>query len=144
MAKQNQYTAAEKLVILEELNTGLSPLMDLAQKYGISKTTLVKWRHQYKLYGYEGLEPKPHQTTYSAELKLQADLDYLSGNGSQYEIIDKYKIASRTQLHNWINKYNSHSSFKSRERGGRKAMTLLQSRKITGKIKRPQSNGFPN
>ncbi|RCW50877.1 helix-turn-helix domain-containing protein [Paenibacillus prosopidis] len=102
MAKSNQYSALEKFAILQELETGRSRLIDVAQKYGISKTTLVKWRHQYQLDGSEGLEPRKFHKSYPEELKLQAVMDYLSGNGSQYEIIDKYKIASRTQLQNGL------------------------------------------
>lgn len=43
-----------------------------AKKYGSSKTTLVKWRPRYRVYGYEGLEKRNHNRSYSAELKLQA------------------------------------------------------------------------
>jgi transposase len=75
------------------------------------------------LYGYEGLEIRSQQKTYSADIKLQAVLDYLSGHYSQYEIIDKYQIASRTQLASWINKYNSHSSLTSYGKGRANAMT---------------------
>ncbi|WP_127489406.1 IS3 family transposase [Paenibacillus ehimensis] len=121
MAKKNQYNAMEKLAIIQELETGRASLAGIAQRYSISRTTLKKWRHQYKLNGYDGLESRIGNQHYPEELKLQAVLDYLSGKGSQYEIIDKYKIASRTQLRDWINKYNSHSSLKSRKHGGRTA-----------------------
>ncbi|RNB67547.1 transposase [Brevibacillus panacihumi] len=70
----------------------------------------------------EGLEIRIKNNRYSPELKLQAVQDYLSGKYSQYELIDTYKIASRTQLRSWIAKYNSHSSFKSVNEGA-SAMT---------------------
>lgn len=41
---------------------------------------------------------------------------------SQYQIIDKYKIASTKQLSDWIKKYNCHSSLKA-YKGEAKAMT---------------------
>ncbi len=123
MSKKNQYSAAEKQAILLELEMGQERLFDIAQKYDIHKTTLKQWRHCYELYGYEGLKTQPHNKSYSIELKLQAVQDYLSGKYSQYEIIDKYKIASRSQLRMWIIKYNSHSSFKSPKKGGIYAMT---------------------
>ncbi len=50
------------------------------------------------MYGLKGLEIRTRNRSYSAELKLQAVKDYLDGGLSQYQIIDKYKIASRTQL----------------------------------------------
>ncbi|WP_155983928.1 helix-turn-helix domain-containing protein [Paenibacillus sp. 1-18] len=68
----------------------------------------MKWQHRYELYGIEGLEIHSHTRNYSAELKLQAVQDCLSGEYSQYEIIDKYKIASRTQLSDWVKKYKEH------------------------------------
>jgi transposase len=48
--------------------------------------------------------------------------DYLEGGLSQYQIIDKYKIASTRQLFNWINKYNGLSSLTA-YKGEAKAMT---------------------
>ncbi len=122
MAKIHEYNATEKLAILGELQAGEGTRMEIALKYNISVNTLVKWRHRYELYGIEGLEIRVRNRKYSAELKLQAVQDYLSGKYSQYELIDKYKIASRTQLQRWICKYNSHSSFKSVD-GGARAMT---------------------
>jgi transposase len=119
----NQYSAAEKMAIIQEHELGQSTRLNVAQKYDINISTLVKWRHCYELYGYEGLEGRTHNGRYSAELKLQAVQDYLSGDYSQYQIVDKYKIASRTQLRSWINKYNSHSSLKSYDNGGAHAMT---------------------
>ena len=123
MSKINQYSASEKLAILEEFEMGQAIRLDVAKKYDINITTLEKWRHIYELYGYEGLEIRTHNKRYSPDLKLQAVNEYLSGNYSQTQIIDKYKIASRTQLTRWINKYNSHSRFKSNNDGGARAMT---------------------
>ncbi|MCM3042763.1 helix-turn-helix domain-containing protein [Paenibacillus motobuensis] len=122
MAKIHEYNAAEKLAILEELQAGNGTRGEIARKYNINVSTLVKWRHRYELYGIEGLEIRVQNRKYSLELKLKAVQDYLSGKFSQNEIIDKYKIASRTQLQRWIDKYNSHSIFKS-VNGGARAMT---------------------
>jgi transposase len=117
-----QYNAKEKLAIIKEIDSGELSVMAVSYKYGISKTTLVKWRRRYEVYGFEGLEVQTENRSYPAELKLQAVLDYLEGELSQYDIIDKYKIASRTQLTDWVKKYNSHSSLKA-YKGGAKAMT---------------------
>lgn len=122
MSKINQYNAAEKLAIVQELASGQRRI-DVAEKYDISVNTLVKWRHRYKLYGSEGLKIQTRHKSYPAELKLQAIRDYLSGKYSQYEIIDKYNIASRTQLKRWIIKYNSHSNLKSYHTGGPHTVT---------------------
>jgi transposase len=122
LTKKNEFTAGEKLRIIEELESGEGTRVEVARKHNISVNTLVKWRHRYELYGIDGLEVQVRNRSYSADLKMKAVQDYLSGQYSQYELIDKYQIASRTQLKNWIDKYNSHSSFKSVNEGAR-AMT---------------------
>lgn len=122
MSKKNEYNGIEKLAIINELATGESTREKVAHKYKINVSTLVKWRHRYELYGMDGLEIRIRNQRYSVELKNQVVQDYLSGKYSQYELIDKYQIASRTQLKSWIDKYNSHSSFKSVNEGA-KAMT---------------------
>jgi transposase len=116
------YSTSGKLAVLGEIESGQIGIMAAVKKYGIPKTTLVKWRHRYELYGYEGLETQTRNRSYPAELKLQAVTDYLYGGLSQYQVIDKYKIASRTQLSNWVKKYNGHSSLQTYT-GGAKAMT---------------------
>jgi transposase len=116
------YSPSDKLTIIGEISSGGISMKDAIKKYGISKTTLVKWRQRYKVYGLEGLERQTHNRSYSAELKFQAVKDYLEGGLSQYQIIDKYKIASRTQLSNWIKQYNGRSGLKAYS-GGSKAMT---------------------
>jgi transposase-like protein len=95
---------------------------DVVQKYDINLNTLMDWRHRYEMYGYEGLETRTHNKKYPTEIKLEAVQDYLSGNYSQNQIIDKYNIASRTQLRSWVKNYNNHSSFKPNKYGGAYAM----------------------
>lgn len=119
---KEKYGTSEKLAILGEIASGEIGMKDATKKYGIPKTTLAKWRRRYQVYGYEGLERRPSNRSYSAELKLQAVKDCLEEGLSQYQVIDKYKIASRTQLSNWIKQYNRHSSLKAYS-GGEKAMT---------------------
>lgn len=119
---QRKLNAEEKLAILQEIESGQIGLTAASYKYGVSNTTLKEWRQRYRVYGYEGLEVRARNRSYSAELKLQAVKDFLGGKLSQYQIIDKYKIASRTQLADWIKKYNGHSSLKTYN-GGSRAMT---------------------
>ena len=123
MSNPHRYSAAEKLAILDDLEKGQSTLWGIANKYDIHKKTLLGWRHRYELYGYSGLEIRTHNQNYSTDLKIRAVQDYLSGNGSHSQIIDKYRIASDKQLREWIKKYNSHSRFKSCEGGRISAMT---------------------
>ncbi|WP_410982499.1 transposase [Bacillus cereus] len=43
--------------------------------------------------------------TYSNELKIQAVESFLNGEGSQSAIAKKYGLKSRTQLIDWVRKY---------------------------------------
>ncbi|PEP93696.1 helix-turn-helix domain-containing protein [Bacillus toyonensis] len=43
--------------------------------------------------------------TYSDELKIQVVKSYLNGEGNQSVIAKKYQLRSRTQLMNWVRKY---------------------------------------
>lgn len=126
-----EHTASQKFAILQEIENGHMDVKAAARKFGVSKTTLAKWRRRYQLYGYEGLEIRTRNRSYSAELKLQAVRDYLYGGLSQYQVIDKYKIASRNQLSCWINKYNGHSSLRTYT-GGTTAMTKGRSTNVAG------------
>lgn len=117
-----ELSASQKFAILQEIELGHIGVKAAVIKFGISKTTLAKWRRRYRMYGYEGLEIRAHNRSYSAELKLQAVKDYLSGGLSQQQVIDKYEIASRNQLSRWIQKYNGHSSLQVYT-GGKIAMT---------------------
>ncbi|MEC0236870.1 transposase [Paenibacillus kribbensis] len=139
---RGKYNALEKLTILEEVSNGEIGFLAAAEKYGINKTTLMKWQRRYKLYGYEGPESRKRNRSYTAELKLEAVKDCLEGRLSQYQIIDKYKIASTRQLFNWIKKYNGHSSLKA-NRGEAKAMTKGRSTTWKKRIDRwnMKSNG---
>lgn len=123
MSKINEYCGKDKLDILREYESGQGSLSGIAHKYIINVSTLKDWRRRYELYGAEGLEFRSKNKSYSVEIKLQAVQDYLSGKYSQHEIIRKYSIASRTQLRNWINKYNSHSGLRPYKNGGVAAMT---------------------
>lgn len=51
---------------------------------------------------------------YSAEIKVQAVEEYLSGEGSQREICRKYGIAAHKTLQEWIMCYNGHKDFRRR------------------------------
>ncbi|RKN64174.1 helix-turn-helix domain-containing protein [Paenibacillus ginsengarvi] len=74
---RGKYSALEKLTILDEVSSGEIGFLAAAKKYGINKTTLMKWQRRYKLYGYEGLESRTRNRSYSAELKLQVVLSRL-------------------------------------------------------------------
>ena len=74
---------------------------------------------------------KSHKNkVYSAETKLLAVQDYLSGKGSMKVICNKYGILSDCQLRQWISCYNGHKDFKERS-GARGEIYMTKGRKTT-------------
>ena len=44
---------------------------------------------------------------YTKEFKLMVIKDYLLGNGSSYDLAQKYKIPSKSIVLDWVSKYNN-------------------------------------
>jgi len=105
-----RYSVELKQKVLLEYRGGECTIKELRSKYQISKTTLFEWAEKFEKYGLEGLKNRNSNSAriYSKELKEAAVREYLLGETSQYEIVRKYDISSRTTLRKWINKYNSH------------------------------------
>ncbi|TVX91336.1 helix-turn-helix domain-containing protein [Cohnella terricola] len=130
---KNKLNALEKLAILQEIESGHIGFREAVKKYGFAMSTLANWQRRYRLYGYEGLEVRTHNRSYSDELKHLAVMDYLNGGLSQNQIIDKYRISCRAQLFNWVKKYNGHSSLRAYS-GGVTAMTKGRSTTLQERI----------
>ncbi|QHT63300.1 helix-turn-helix domain-containing protein [Paenibacillus lycopersici] len=123
MSKKNEHNSAEKLTIVQALMSGKMSRVGVARKHNISVSTLVKWRHQYELYGVEGLAIRTRNNSYSAELKLKAVQNYFTKGRTttQQERIDivlycqahnpDYRMAadqyqvSYHQVYQWVKKY---------------------------------------
>lgn len=69
---KRKHTASEKFAIIQEIESGRIGVKDATKKFGITKTTLAKWRRRFRVFGYEWLEARVHYHSYSAEVKLQA------------------------------------------------------------------------
>lgn len=123
MPQITKYSADRKIQILHEYLSGQSSGAAIAKKYDISVKTLEGWNYHYKTDGYEWFLPKHKNKVYSAELKYQAVKDYLTGNYTLYEIMNKYGIRHRSRLCAWISMYNGHGTLKSSNTGGASAMT---------------------
>ena len=67
---------------------------------------------------------------YSAELKLRAVQDYLSGKGSLRKICKKYGIPDHKMLRQWISCYNGHKDFR-RRTGAKGEIYMTKGRKTT-------------
>lgn len=96
---------------------------EITTRYQIPKVTLYNWVEKFEKDGISGFEDSKTWKVYSKEVKEAAVRDYISGEYSQYEIVRKYDISSRSVLRKWINKYNSHRDLKDTSKGRTSSMT---------------------
>lgn len=134
MSKRTKYTAEEKLKILMEYENGYISIAELCKVYEINDDSFYKWKKRYEKQGIEGLKESKTCKIYSKELKESAVVDYLSGNYSMYDIVDKYELSSHSVLHRWIKRYNSHRELKDTGKGMSQSMTKGRSTSLEERI----------
>ncbi|GER66518.1 transposase [Weizmannia acidilactici] len=121
-----QYTTEFKLEVLLAYENRECTIQELCKRYKITKYSLRQW---LKEFGKAGLERANTWKGYTKELQEAAVKDYLSGEFSQYEIVRKYGISSRSVLQRWIKEYNSHRELKDTSKG--KTSSMTKGRKTT-------------
>jgi Transposase and inactivated derivatives len=123
MSRKAKTSGLEKIAAIESYLRGEDSLRHIAISLGVSHSSVKKWLQVYHSLGPNGLHSSSRNIAYSAELKVLAVRDYLSGGGSHMEICNKYGIKSTRQLRNWILKYNGHEELKASGTGGTPIMT---------------------
>ena len=123
MERKSKFSTEEKLKYVLRCTEGIDSVNHTAKLIGVNYSTLKMWIRNYEAIGIDGLRPTSINIAYSAELKVMAIKDYLSGLGSLGDICSKYGIRSREMLRRWIMKYNSHEEIKSSGTGGVSKMT---------------------
>lgn len=123
MSHKAKVSGPEKIATIEKYLRGEDSIYHLATLLDVQKSTVRQWLQIYHSLGPNALLGSSKNSIYTEELKNKAVRDYLAGLGSQSEICKKYGLRSRTQLHNWILKYNSHEKLKTSGTGGTPIMT---------------------
>ena len=123
MSRRKTITPEEKIQIAQDCIEGRISQTEAARRLGIDRTSIRSWIIKYEAEGSLGLTQAEKNRVYSEELKLQAVLEYLGGEGSLREICKKYKIRSKRQLIDWIKVYNSGRDFKKMSGGSRMKST---------------------
>lgn len=123
MSIKSKVSTDIKVQAVEDYLKGIKSLSEISNELNIYKSAISAWVRKYKTFGKEGLLNKGYNTSYSAQLKTQAVIDYLDGKGSLDDICIKYKISDIGILQQWIKKYNGHKIFKSHSTKGDKLMT---------------------
>jgi transposase-like protein len=112
----------EKLQTIRLILEGKETQRHAADRLGIRRPSIQQWISIYHSEGEEAFIAAGFKR-YSKELKEQAVLDYLSGQGSQMEICQRYGIRAKSALIEWIKKYNGHEELKASGTGGTAIMT---------------------
>lgn len=123
MSRKAKVSTEIKVQAVEDYLRGIKSLTELSNELNICKSAVSAWIRKYKTFGKEGLLNKKYNTSYSAQVKTQAVIDYLDGKGSLDDICIKYKISAIGILQQWIKKYNGHKMFKTHVTRGDKIMT---------------------
>lgn len=123
MAFKHKYSCDEKEKIIIEYLNNTYGFRELCRLYGMSQSALKDWIRLYSTLGFEGLKTRSKASHYSAETKLAAINDYLSGKLTGPGVLKKYEIRSNTQLRRWISKYNGLEELKASGTGGYSIMT---------------------
>jgi transposase len=113
---KNTYYAQEKYELIVAYEQRQTSVRDFCRQYNISQVIIKKCLYLFETYGIDGLHHSSGWKQYSKEIKTAVVLDYLSGNYSQYEIVRKFEISSRSVLQKWIKNYNNHRELKETKR----------------------------
>lgn len=118
MPQKGKKSFEEKRKLVLACISGKMGVCEAGRIANVAHSSIRKWIKRYEAEGVEGLLPHARNRTYSMELKMEAVLAYLRGEGSLLEICKEYKIRSTTQLQRWIKVYNAHGDFNSVKHSG--------------------------
>ena len=96
----------EKVWAVKEYLSGKGSTYSIADKYGVTDTSIRRWVDRYKIEGEQAFHKKPLASSLSQEEKLRAVHEYLQGVLSLRDIALKYGVGD-TSVRKWIAKYNA-------------------------------------
>ncbi|MBQ9635647.1 MAG: helix-turn-helix domain-containing protein [Acidaminococcaceae bacterium] len=113
-----KYSVEEKLSWVIRIQSNEISMHQVAKMCGIHEMTIQTWLRLYEVEGIQGLTHQAHNRSYPVNLKRMAVAEYLAGSVSLHQICKKYKIRNRSQLLDWIKRYNSGKDFGRKMSGG--------------------------
>ncbi|HHY26240.1 MAG TPA: helix-turn-helix domain-containing protein [Desulfitobacterium dehalogenans] len=123
MSHKAKLSGPEKITAIEKYLRGEDSLNHLATVLDVHYSTVKQWLQTYQSLGPNALLSHSKNSAYTTEFKTKAVEDYLAGGGSHMDICKRYGIKSKSQLHNWVLKYNGHEKLKASGTGGTPIMT---------------------
>ena len=118
MSHKQKLSIEEKVKLVRQCRQGEISIQGAAEKARVGRTSVRRWISAYEAEGAAAFLPHEKNRIYSPELKREAVLCYLSGEGSLLEISKKYKIRNPNILEAWIKVYNTHGNFNSVKQSG--------------------------
>ena len=128
----------EKLKYARLCYEGKMSITEAGRQLNVSRSCIAKWTCLYKEHGELAFKDTGKNNVYTDELRKEAVLSYLKGEGSYIRIAAKYGLRSSTQLNRWVKMYNSGEDFSKRMSGGSRMKT---SRTTTKEERDIQGNG---
>jgi transposase-like protein len=117
MPHNKKLGTAEKIEIIRDQLAGKYSIEEAAQRAGVSRSTIQRWKMVYEAEGVEGFI-RQRNRAYSAAEKRTAVEEYLRGGSSIQVICKKYKISDSHVFRRWLKVYNAHGDFNSVKHSG--------------------------
>ena len=111
MHDKEQIDPERKLAAVKEYLAGDISLNKVSTKYGVNRSSFMKWLSNYRQFGEDGLRHREKNQRYPEDLKRRAVETYLTGYLTEDEVYERYGIRCRNQLQFWLKVYNSHKEF---------------------------------
>ena len=112
MGRKFRYSIEDKIYAVNAYRSGSKSIQEICEDIGMhyckgGGSCIRQWAKKYSEFGESILYDKPHNKSYSAELKVQAVESYLNGEGSIDVVCIRHEITSNAILRRWIKKYNA-------------------------------------
>ena len=95
MPYRKRISAEERVRIARTCLAGKMSCSEAAKRIGVNEQTVSDWIRRYETEGSLEMMETNKQRVYSEELKQQAVLEYMGGEGSLREICKKHKIRDK-------------------------------------------------
>lgn len=86
MPMRQELSPEEKVNLVRRCLAGELGVCEAGRQAGVKHASVYRWIALYEAEGAEGFLPRERNRVYSAEIKLQAVQEYLSGKGSYQDI----------------------------------------------------------
>ena len=102
---------------------GRTSTAEAARQLDVDASTMRRWIYRYQENGESAFLDTGKNHVYSDELRLEAVLSYLDGEGSLSRVSARYGLRSDYQLRSWIKMYNNGEDFSHKMSGGSRMKT---------------------